>query len=132
MIEGEMNRIISTDNELRKLKKEEFASGKRPDGTIIGTYRSLSYRKKKQAKNPRARGFVDLIDKGNFTNDLFVQKISKKKYNFFSTDSKATSLFSKYKGKKSSLQGLNQATFNRRQVQYVPMLNKRLRSKLGL
>lgn len=131
VIEGEVNRIISTDEELIKLKKNEFASGKRPDGSIIGTYRSLSYRRRKQVRNPRAGGFVDLIDKGGFTRKLFTQKIAKRKYIFFSTDPKAAELFSKYKGK-SSLQGLNQAAFNRRQREYMPMLNRRLRSKVGL
>lgn len=129
MIEAEVNRVIAKDKKLLDLKRNEFKRGKRPDGSIIGTYRSLSYRRKKQSQNPMAGGFVDLFRTGAFSRGLFIQKLSSRKYNFFSTDKKAPELFAKY-GK--GTQGLNGDTFLQRQREYMPVINRALKARLGI
>ena len=129
MIEAEVNRAISKDKKLLDLKRAEFKRGKRADGSIIGTYRSVSYRRRKQSRNPQAGGFVDLVNTGAFARRLFTQKLSSRKYNFFSTDEKSAKLVAKY-GK--GIQGLNDDTFLQRQTEYMPMINRALKARLGI
>jgi len=124
-----MQRILQTDKGTTRLKVEEFKRGKNPDGSLIGFYRSASYARRKQRKNPLARGFVDLINTGSYTNKLFVQKVNRLHYAFKSADAKDEKLAKKYG---QQIRGLSQASFNSRANFYSMQLGKRLKQITGL
>lgn len=107
-----MNQIVLSDQ--KKLKEEkvnEFRHGERPDGRLIGMYRDPFYATEKYYLNPLAKGNVDLILTGSFTNKLFVKQYGKG-YLFDSTDVKTGNLLGKYG---LDIMGLNQEWFNKRQ-----------------
>ncbi len=108
-IQPTTEKIVLQSKELKQAKKDEFKRGEKPDGSNIGEYKSTSYRIFKQQKNPLARGKVDLILTGSFTNRIFTKKIGNNTYIFDSSDTKATDLFDKYG---QDLKGLNQDTTN--------------------
>jgi len=105
------NIVISDQKTLKQEKIDEFEQGLRPDGNIIGEYRSKDYQEYKYSQNPLARGNVDLILTRSFTNKLFV-KGSDSKFIFDSSDIKTGNLIGKY-GR--DIMGLNQDWFNIRQ-----------------
>jgi len=55
-------------------KAAEFREGENPDGSMIGTYRSLSYELFKEKINPIAGGAVDLMLTGAFIDSFFTKK----------------------------------------------------------
>lgn len=101
--------IIPFQDDLINLKEAEFKRGERPNGSIIGVYRSPAYSMFKQRQNPIAGGDVDLILTGDFINSAFLKRPSSGVYIFGFRDYKARSLFDKYG---TDIAGLNQNTFN--------------------
>jgi hypothetical protein len=104
--------VFDDAKNLVKDKVDEFESGLKPSGVIIGRYRSEAYKRFKFEKNPKAGGNVDLILTGKFTGGLFLMKGTKRGYIFNSSDSKTAMLKDKYGG---SIMGLNQEGFNLKQ-----------------
>lgn len=107
-IQKAIAKVILESPELKRAKIEELKEGLRPDGNIIGVYRSLVYASQKQQQNPKAGGTVDLILTGSFTDKMFLKNSSPSVFLFESTDTKADDLFSKYG---NDLKGLNAETF---------------------
>src|SRR6478672_7285681 len=68
------------ESELKELKIEEVKHGKMPDGTDIGEYRNKAYQRMKMLKNPLAKGKVDLVLKGQYTNSYYLPKGRNGKY----------------------------------------------------
>ena len=75
---------------------DNWKQGKRPDGSIIGTYRSFAYEVEKRQRNPIANGNVDLIDTGSLKRGLIVNHLNGAFFNVFSTDKKAVDISDKY------------------------------------
>jgi len=74
----------------------QWKKGLRPDGSIIGTYRSFAYQREKFAQNPEAGGNVDLILTGALSKGLTINKVLESTFTIFSTDSKAVGIAEKY------------------------------------
>lgn len=108
VIQGQTQRIIQSDPTIKIDKIDEFRAGELPDGSRIGEYASESYRLFKLQQNPLARGFVDLILTGTYTEGLFVERVTGDRYRFNSRDEKAETLRRKYG---DNIRGLNAATF---------------------
>jgi len=127
-LQQKMEILITSDPILKQEKIQELKRGDRPNGSEIGTYRSNSYSLFKSSLNPLAGGYVDLILTGAFSNNLFIEKRSKR-YFFDSTDSKSDDLFNKYG---QDLRGLSTITFERAQKErYAPELVKLIKQKIG-
>ena len=92
-----------------KEKVKEFKKGEKPDGSIIGIYKSKDYEVFKFNKNPLAGGVVDLILTGNFIKGLDLKQTKPSSFLFDSTDSKKDKLVTKYG---SDIMSLNEQTFN--------------------
>lgn len=104
-----IDKIVLSDRQLKILKEQEFEKGERPNGSIIGTYKSKSYELYKASLNPEAGGVVDLMLTGSFVDEMYVSKGRKVgHYIFKSNDEKSNALQKKY-GK--DIMGLNQETF---------------------
>lgn len=128
-IQGETQRVIQTDQQIKREKIDEFRAGELPDGSRIGEYASERYRLFKLNLNPLARGFVDLILTGAYTEGLFVERVQSDRYRFNSIDEKADLLRQRYG---NEIRGINQQTFRdlERSIyapQIVQWLNERLR-----
>lgn len=104
----EVSKLVVRNEEVIRAKKAELKAGLRPDGNIIGTYRSEEYKKEKLLQNPSAGGTVDLIKDGGFSKNLFIQNPRQSEFIFESSDEKAEMLFKKYG---EDVRGLNQQTF---------------------
>jgi hypothetical protein len=118
--------VFDDESELKKEKIDEFESGLRPSGRIIGKYRSVAYAVKKFNQNPKAQGNVDLILEGKFSGRLFLKKFKKRSYIFDSSDSKTQKLVDKY-GK--DILGLNAETFRDKQIkEYAKELLKEMKA----
>jgi len=132
LLQGEVERIITTDDEIKKEKVDEFRAGQLPDGSDIGFYRSDNYRLFKMELNPLAGGKVDLILTGAFTRGLFTERISKNKYRFGSTDGKTEKLKSD-SSYGPEIMGLNEETFlDLQRKKYAPMLIRRIKQITNL
>lgn len=107
-IQGQTQRVIQADQEIKSEKIDEFRAGQLPDGSLIGQYANESYRLFKISLNPLARGNVDLILTGAYTGALFVERVQGDRYRFNSTDEKAEPLRQKYG---DQIRGLNMQTF---------------------
>ena len=70
--------------------------GKDPNGDIIGTYKSRTYRAFKVVANSKAGGLVDLTLTGSLGNKLKVKKKGSLNYEIFSTDTKYKMIADKY------------------------------------
>lgn len=130
LVPSETEKIVLKSKELKKEKINEFKRAERPDGSDIGEYQTPRYRVFKRSKNPLNRGKVDLILTGSFTDRLKLQKKSKNKYIFESSDKKASMLFEKY-GK--DLKGMNKITTDEVQAESISKeLIKSLKQKTKL
>ncbi len=76
------------EKEIRQLIKERWLLGKRPDGSLIGSYSSMGYALDKHSQNPTA-GFynVDLIRTGDLVDAIKISLVSVG-FEIFSTDEK--------------------------------------------
>ena len=121
--------MVEQSNELKADKIDEFESGLRPSGAIIGKYRNINYAVFKRNQNPKAQGNVDLILTGDFAGRLFVTNPKKSVFKFESTDKKAPMLFEKYG---DDLKGINQETWDEFQKSIAPQLIMRIKEIAGL
>jgi hypothetical protein len=103
--------VLSDQRNLKEEKINEFEQGLRPDGSKIGTYRDAEYAIFKDAINPRANGYVDLLLTRQFAGGLFVRTYGEG-FLFDSRDSKTEMLKGKYG---IEIMGINQDWFNERQ-----------------
>lgn len=88
--------ILERKDEIVQKVREQWKKGLRPDGSIIGVYRSSDYRQQKLAQNPEAGGNVDLILTGALNRALTLNKILEATFTIFSNDSKAVMIAEKY------------------------------------
>lgn len=119
-------KIIVEDSTLLSRKRDEFKAGVKPDGSIIGTYKSDSYKLFKIQKNPSAGGNVDLILTGSTARQLGVDSLGNGVFKIKSNDPKWNSLISKYG---SEIQSINKDVFDGLQKsKYAPQLIEKMRS----
>ena len=128
-IQQEVQKIVERDNlNLVEQKKTEFERGLRPDGTLIGDYRSESYRIFKQSLNPLAGGHVDLMLTKAFISSMFVKPFGKG-YIFDASNNKTDKLKGQYG---LDIMGLNQEWFNQRQREvYRDLLIEKIKNQLN-
>lgn len=88
--------LLNNSDEIVELVRSRWKRGLRPDGNIIGEYRSFAYEMEKRQRNPLAGGNVDLIDTGDLNKHLVVNHLRDSLFNIFSTDEKAVSIAEKY------------------------------------
>ena len=130
VLQKETKEIILQDKEIVRRKKAEFKGGTRPDGTIIGEYRSESYRLFKLQKNPLAGGKVDLILTGSTKDKLYLVSLENGEFTFESADPKWASLVEKYG---EEVKGINANVFRGlQQTRYAPDLVDRMKQITGL
>lgn len=90
------NEILANQKEIVELVRERWKRGLRPNGDIIGNYRSFFYQQEKLQRNPLAGGNVDLIDTGALNRELVVNYVGNSVFTIFSTDEKALLIADKY------------------------------------
>jgi hypothetical protein len=92
----EEKEIRKNETVLIQYKKFDFLIGDIwGDGTKF-SYASPEYQEYKFGKNPSAKGYVDLINEGDFIGSFFLQAPLQNKLLFGASDTKATKLMSKY------------------------------------
>ncbi len=96
VVQKETEQIILKDPQAVIRKKNELKAGARPDGSLIGQYRSESYRLFKLQLNPLAGGDVDLILTGSTRDNLEIVAYGNGEFGFRSTDDKWDDLVEKY------------------------------------
>lgn len=124
-----MATLVEKSKELKAEKIDEFESGLRPTGAIIGKYRSVNYAIFKRNQNPKAQGNVDLILTGDFTGRLFVTNPKRSVFKFESSDRKAPMLFEKYG---DDLKGINPEAWDEVQRKLAPKLVLKIKEIAGL
>ena len=62
--------LIERENDIKQMIKSRWKLGKRPNGDIIGVYRSAEYQIFKSSINSGANGTVDLILSGNLVDSI--------------------------------------------------------------
>jgi len=91
-----MNEYIKIKPQIKQLIKDRWLLGKRPDGSLIGEYRSISYAYEKNQQNSRAGLFnVDLIDTGDLVNQITLA-LTGSGIEIISIDSKFNKIADKY------------------------------------
>lgn len=88
--------MMEYEDEVRKWIKERWLLGDRPDGSIIGVYRSSEYAMFKQQMNPKAGGDVDLTLTESLGDKIQMIPKSKAMFQIISTDSKYSEIVEKY------------------------------------
>ena len=88
--------IIFKQEQIVNNVRTRWLFGKDPNGDIIGTYQSRTYRAFKVVANSKAGGLVDLTLTGSLGNKLKVKKKGSLNYEIFSTDSKYEMIADKY------------------------------------
>ena len=89
--------ILNNEEEIVQKVKDRWQVGRRPDGAIIGVYRSYPYYLEKLERNPSANGNVDLIDTGALRNNLKVNSsLFTNIFNVYSSDWKFNTIGDKY------------------------------------
>lgn len=121
--------MVEQSKELKAAKVDEFESGLRPSGAIIGKYRNINYAVFKRNQNPKAQGNVDLILTGDFSGKLFVNNTKRSVFKFESSDKKAPMLFEKYG---DDLKGLNPESWDEVQRTLAPQLVMKIKEIAGL
>lgn len=104
--------VLSDKETLKQRKIDEFTKGERPDGRRIGKYKDAEYAFFKQAINPGANGYVDLMLSRSFVGKMYVKPFTKGSFLFDSRDEKTGNLIGKYG---IDIMGLNQEWFEKRQ-----------------
>ena len=122
--------IVVNDEEIIFYKINDFKQGVRPDGSLIGRYRSKNYELFKASLNPIAGGAVDLILTGSFVNKLYVHSLGMSRFIFKSRDKKSGLLQERWG---QDIMGLNQKDFDKLQKEkYAPMLIQYIKQITGL
>ena len=65
--------VLSDKEPLKQRKIDEFTKGERPDGRRIGKYKDAEYAFFKQAINPSANGYIDLMLSRSFVGKMYVR-----------------------------------------------------------
>lgn len=110
--------IKANEHILRDLKETEYEQGNIRSNGTLSTYASKTYAKRKKLDNPRANGFVDLIDTHAFIDSFKLNKPKANRYTFGATDSKRNKLVKTY----GDIMGLEQETFNEFQLTIIATL----------
>lgn len=86
------------EKDIRELIKKRWKTGKKPNGDIIGVYRSLDYAIFKKQKSNAPFKIVDLTLTGALGNNIQIELFNAQKGTFevFSTDVKFQSIVDKY------------------------------------
>ena len=88
--------FLKEERNIRELIQNRWLFGKKPDGSIIGYYRSPMYALEKRAKNQKAgAGVVDLTDTGSLGNKIKIALVSQG-IEVFSQDEKYNDIAEKY------------------------------------
>ena len=107
-LQNQTKEIILQDQEILRRKKAELKAGIRPDGSIIGTYRSEEYRLFKIQMNPLAGGNVDLILTGSTKDKMYIVALENGEFTIESADPKWADLVAKYG---EEIKGINLEVF---------------------
>jgi len=113
-----VNELLIKDEEtLKTLKEQDFTEGDIfGDGKTYATYKSKSYEDYKKAKNPLARGRVDLMNTHSFVDAMRLNKGRNGRYMFGNTDGKRNILVEIYG---ANIFGLNQNVFYKYQKEII-------------
>jgi hypothetical protein len=123
-----MDAMRETEKTFLDMNKEQMSKGKRSDGQRIGTYRLESYERFKTQKFPRSGGWVNLELTGAFKDAMRI-KITAKKYEVYSDDSKEAKLLKWYS---PLIYGVNDEDFEiYRSAFFYPALMKRIRQQVN-
>lgn len=110
-------------------QKDQLLHGQRPDGSLIGKYKSADYAKKKNAMNPLAGyGNMDWKFKGDLYNEIFVD-VREDGFVIDSADPKAASLEQRL-GDPFGLQQKNQQDYIDNELE--PAFLERIHEATGL
>ena len=122
--------LIKEESSLKLLKEQDFLEGDIfGDGTTL-RYRSISYERYKEAKNPLANGKVDLINTGAFVDAMYLLKPKQNRYLFGNRDSKRNILKEIYG---ENIFGLNQKVFDKFQTDIIkPRFIRAIKAKANL
>lgn len=88
--------ILANEDSIIDFVKERWSRGKRPEGGIIGTYKSAEYALFKHSINPLAGGNVDLTLTRSLRNELRLFPLGNGDIKIFSSDEKALVIAEKY------------------------------------
>ena len=128
--EEAVNTILETKEDLIDLNQSQLLEGKNKVGQKLKSYRNWSYAKMKNAKNSLPGfGIPDLFNKGNFFAGFKIRFISKKSFEFYSTDDKNSMLVKKYGQDIFGLQDESREEYLRRN--FKPVFFDRLNKKLS-
>lgn len=86
------------ENDIRELIKKRWKTGKKPNGNVIGIYRSVDYALFKKQKSDAPFRVVDLTLTGSLGNKIQVELFNAQKgiFEIYSTDVKFQSIVEKY------------------------------------
>jgi len=123
------NQIAKKENQLKKVKEQDFLHGNIYGDNRLLRYRSKAYEMYKSRKNPIAGGAVDLIDTGDFIDAMYLLKPRGNKYLFGNRDAKKKMLVEKYG---NDIFGLSEDLFEKFLVDFIaqPFI-KEIKQKLG-
>jgi len=102
--------VISDQKRLKEIKVDEWEHGLLPDGSKIGVYKDAEYAIFKDAINPKANGYVDLLLTRKTAKSLFIKSYRNRLFGFGMND--RYNLVGKYG---IDILGLSQETFDKRQ-----------------
>lgn len=88
--------LLKNKEEILDFVRQRWVIGKRPDGSIIGVYKSFLYQQEKANQNPLAGGNVDLTLTGSLKGDLDIFPLTGGNFSIFSKDEKAINIAQKY------------------------------------
>lgn len=104
--------VMSDERRIKEEKLNEFEYGLRPNGSIIGNYRDEDYKIMKYFRNPNARGQVDLILTGRWSQSLKLKPYYKSAFLFDAPLEQEYNLVGRYG---LDILGINQDWFEQRQ-----------------
>lgn len=115
---------------IRNTIRSRWLVGKRPDGKLIGVYRSYGYAVEKHQMNPMA-GFdhVDLTLTGSLGKGIKVSLFSSTEFEIYSTDSKYLSISETFGDVNFNLSEVEYDTFFAMVADYV--VNKQIQQIYG-
>jgi hypothetical protein len=117
--------IKANEDILRDIKEEEYEEGNIRSNGTLSTYASKNYAKQKKFDNPRANGFVDLMDTHDFIDSFKLNKPKQNRYTWGATDSKRNDLVKKY----GDIMSLDQESFDKFQIEVIaPLFRKKLKA----
>lgn len=120
-------RVLLANNgeDYLEVQREQLLHGKKKDGGLIGTYRSLGYMRMKEDMGllKYSSGAVDLFLTGKYQGGLTIVKKNKKEVNVFSTDDDAADKLARYGGEDEVL-GLNVTYLEKERGYFMPIFRR--------